>query len=510
MDFWSSRWSSRSSSTPRSFCLISAAVASARRAISLRKPKPLAAYNSLQDPHLTGYFNNTRMRKHLKKSGLVNRQGEIITEQTYRLNMARREHKRHVRELLAQAIVHKTLDMERARQVEIKKKLEEISKIERVQRIRTERGRHGDEDIIPYLSPRGSRPHSAEDYPNPRLYSNGTRPKTAPQFPKGHRRRKQDGPPVYFDEDGMPLLPPQARRAEEPRESVDSHYLYQVDPAALRTFTNNMGNMDLGGGVSPTHSPWSTPACWRGVPPRHPPGNPPDRGPAVGVMGPRGAAPTGGSLTLHRLEPPKAHRTQLQSMCEVTMRYVGKNIHLDVERFDYRDEVMVEQQHCGGNTLVVFRELLHEGTSFTFISRRHRGYPFSLTFYLNGLQDIRLSACCEYKHKKGRKLGSKLGHFELYKHKKGRKLGSKLGHFELVNITGAAPCYSTSTRRAANGQQVRTLRTGQHHRGCAMLQYKHKKGRKGRKLGSKLGHFELVNITGAAPCYRSGQYFYVY
>ncbi len=49
--------------------------------------------------------------------------------------MARKEHKKHVRELLAQAIVHKTLDMERARQVAIKRKLEEIAKIELVRRV---------------------------------------------------------------------------------------------------------------------------------------------------------------------------------------------------------------------------------------------------------------------------------------------------------------------------------------------------------------------------------------
>ena len=49
--------------------------------------------------------------------------------------MAKKEHKKHVRELLAQAIVHKTLDMERMRQVNIKKKLEEIAKIELVQRV---------------------------------------------------------------------------------------------------------------------------------------------------------------------------------------------------------------------------------------------------------------------------------------------------------------------------------------------------------------------------------------
>ena len=61
--------------------------------------------------------------------------GHIVSESTFRLNMAKKEHKKHVRELLAQAIVHKTLDMERMRQVNIKKKLEEIAKIELVQRV---------------------------------------------------------------------------------------------------------------------------------------------------------------------------------------------------------------------------------------------------------------------------------------------------------------------------------------------------------------------------------------
>ena len=60
---------------------------------------------------------------------------------------------------------------------------------------------------------------------------------------------------------------------------------------------------------------------------------------------------------------------------------------------------------------------------FTFISRRHRGSPFGLTFYLDGMQDIRLSCCCEYKHKPG------------------HVLGGRNGHFQFVVVEGAAPCY---------------------------------------------------------------------
>lgn len=50
--------------------------------------------------------------------------------------MSRKEHKKYVKDMLAQAIVHKTLDLERTRQAEIKKKLEEIAKIQLVQRVR--------------------------------------------------------------------------------------------------------------------------------------------------------------------------------------------------------------------------------------------------------------------------------------------------------------------------------------------------------------------------------------
>lgn len=42
----------------------------------------------------------------------MTRNGKIIDEKTYRLNMAKKEHRKHVRDLLGTAIVHKTLDME--------------------------------------------------------------------------------------------------------------------------------------------------------------------------------------------------------------------------------------------------------------------------------------------------------------------------------------------------------------------------------------------------------------
>ncbi|KAF5886212.1 glutamate-rich protein 3, partial [Clarias magur] len=61
--------------------------------------------------------------------------------------------------------------------------------------------------------------------------------------------------------------------------------------------------------------------------------------------------------------------------------------------------------------------------SFQFMSRRHRGFPFSLTFYLNGLQVERLSSCCEFKHRKN------------------SRLGGRHARFGFTGVEGAAPCY---------------------------------------------------------------------
>ncbi|CAH2311043.1 Hypothetical predicted protein [Pelobates cultripes] len=119
----------------------------------------------------------------------------------------------------------------------------------------------------------------------------------------------------------------------------------------------------------------------------------------------------------------KFQKPSLHSNVKITMIYLGKNVHLSFEDDDYRDEVKIFQQHCGGENLCVFKGRLLEGESFSLISRRHRGFPFSLTFFINGMQVDRLSSCCEYKHRKG------------------ARLGGRNGHFGFTDIEGASPCY---------------------------------------------------------------------
>ncbi|KFP40054.1 Uncharacterized protein C1orf173, partial [Chlamydotis macqueenii] len=107
----------------------------------------------------------------------------------------------------------------------------------------------------------------------------------------------------------------------------------------------------------------------------------------------------------------------------VTMIFLGKSLHLSHNDAAYRDEIKIYQQHCGGENLCVYKGKLLEGETFQFVSKRHHGFPFSLTFFLNGIQVNRLSWCCEYKHQKH------------------SRLGGRHAFFRFLNVEGASPCY---------------------------------------------------------------------
>lgn len=43
------------------------------------------------------------------------------------------------------------------------------------------------------------------------------------------------------------------------------------------------------------------------------------------------------------------------------MIYLGKSVHLSHDLFDYRDEIKIYQQHCGGENVCVYKGKLLEG-----------------------------------------------------------------------------------------------------------------------------------------------------
>ncbi|XP_061093298.1 glutamate-rich protein 3 isoform X9 [Conger conger] len=326
----------------------------------------LSTYNSLTDKHLAGYFNNTRIRRHLQRVGLITRSGRIVPDKEYRLKIIRRDHQRHVRECLAQAIFHKVLDMERHHQIEIKRKLEDFSRRERVHKIKVERSKRYDEDIIPLLSPK---PPSA--------------PRNGHKQPSGTEGEHSES--SESDNDLRPVTMAEFSRGISPYQlPIINNYITPVPPSTKRILKGTPNGTMRGRRLRPTTAP-SIPAVEK--------------------------------------QDSKFHKTTVHSNVSVTMVYYGKTVHLSHNDIDMRDEVKVFQQHCGGENVCIYKGRLVEGEAFQFVSRRHHGFPFSLTFFLNGLQVDRLSSCCEFKHHKG------------------SRLGGKHGHFGFSGVDGASPCY---------------------------------------------------------------------
>lgn len=96
----------------------------------------------------------------------------------------------------------------------------------------------------------------------------------------------------------------------------------------------------------------------------------------------------------------------------------------------YVDKAGIYQWKQADNSVSHFLSSIIE--TFQFTSKRHHGFPFSLTFFLNGIQVDRLSSCCEYKHRKG------------------ARLGGKQGYFGFVNVDRASPCYRYGNTESIN------------------------------------------------------------
>ncbi|XP_019936175.2 glutamate-rich protein 3 [Paralichthys olivaceus] len=389
-------------------------------------PGLISAYNSLTDKHLAGYFSNTRIRRHLQRAGLITRSGRIVPDKEYRHKVIQRTHQRHVRECLAQAIFHKVLEMERLHQIEIKRKLEEFASRDRVHKIKVERSRRYEDDIIPVLSPhpptgvRGFRKqHSGPEGEHSESSESlgSSRPNTAP----GKMQRPVRLKPIHSNGTTASLRRSSPYRLQESSNENEQPFNCTMNKESRRRLTT----METSNDISPYRLPVINNFVVTPVPPAT---KRKERGVKV--------TPSGGTLRGRRLrpttatgganiseDPPMLRSSVHQSRVCVNMVYFGKTVHLSHDLTDMRDDVKVFQQHCGGENLSVYKGKLREGESFQFISRRHRGFPFSLTFFLNGLQVERLSSCCEFKHRKGSRLGGRHGHFGFF------------------SVEGASPCY---------------------------------------------------------------------
>ncbi|XP_053248021.1 glutamate-rich protein 3 isoform X2 [Podarcis raffonei] len=376
-------------------------------------PGLLANYNSLTDKHLAGYFSNTRIRRHLRRSGLISRSGRIISEKEYQLNAMRKDHHKYIRECLAQAIFHKVLDMERHHQGEIKRKFETSARKDRIQRVKVERSRRAAEDGPRLLSPHP--PTGPRNRLGRRRFGNRGQLGQLATYPRPSTAPGSIQQPVRL----QPLLSCATDESAPKAASRPKHLVYEKEHQyASGGEKGLLKSLDYSAGISPYRLPIVNNFM---VPIPPPPRSEKKSGAPRGRRFRPTTAPNG--LEQMMKETVKFYRPQIQSNAYVTMIYLGKTVHLSYDLLDNREEIKIYQQHCGGENLCVFRAKVLEGETFQFVSKRHYGFPFSLTFYLNGMQVDRLSTCCEYKHRKG------------------TRLGGKHGYFGLVNVERSAPCY---------------------------------------------------------------------
>uniref|UniRef100_A0A3B3UMQ0 DUF4590 domain-containing protein n=1 Tax=Poecilia latipinna TaxID=48699 RepID=A0A3B3UMQ0_9TELE len=393
----------------------------------------LPAYNSLTDKHLADYFSNSRIRKHLLRAGLITRSGRIVPEKEYRHKLIQTANQNHVQECLAQAIVHKVLEREVRKMggKQGKKKKNHLIFVINVLVWKVERCKKYEEEMIRALTP--CPPTTSKSiweqlsgplgkHFAPCNIPSLTRPSTAP----GKMQRPVRLKPIHRR--SSTALP---RHISPYRKSLSFLESQPYNCLSRRRFTTK--------DIYPGLDSFCLPVTKNFIIPT-PPAVPPTGAPSSTIRGRRLRPSTSSSGVEY---PSRLKGSIHQSRVRVTMVYFGKLVHLSDHPSVIRDEIKVLQQHCGGENLCVYQGKLREGDVFQFLSRRHRGYPFSLTFYQNGLLVERLSSCCEYKHSKG------------------SRIGGRNGLFGFSSMEGATPSEEEEVKVSDHGDNTQEERVGE-------------------------------------------------
>ncbi|XP_073415164.1 uncharacterized protein [Dendrobates tinctorius] len=145
---------------------------------------------------------------------------------------------------------------------------------------------------------------------------------------------------------------------------------------------------------------------------------------AVRVTSPSLQTSTADQVSLSGRDSDKILRQKVQKCSEVKMglQYLGTGFSVTNEIINPKDELSMFQQICGGESICIYKGYLSPGDPFHIISRRHYGFPFSASIYINGLIAARISWCCEYRQHVGFQQGRR-------------------GCFRITQLSGGQPCY---------------------------------------------------------------------
>ncbi|TPP57627.1 hypothetical protein FGIG_03938 [Fasciola gigantica] len=402
------------------------------------------------------------MRRHLIKTGLVTEDGEIRPESEYREIRNREDQKRALLEIIAHAIVERSLEAERIRQGNIRKTLEDICKLElhRVKRIREERQKRAEENILMQLIPR--------DHMQPENLQPISR---SPHEGDSMKDRALVVAVSDIDEPELAMMDKRsqvevvkAQRIRRQRKSRERNagqppYLYLWEPginrrnpgSGHRLKDDERGRSKIRGDERSEPGPFLR-SQQSG-----------SREGRFSRSGPNGKDDTNTKLEKLKRKKASGFGDRLvyddpQSPCIVRFMYLGasKNDELQLKKSSGREDsrlpqafrtrildgdtkaarfITVIQQPSGGNTVTVFKGYLQPGDEFEFTSRRTYGYPFSLSLCIDGTQDARVSTCCEYRHRRG------------------ARIGGQAGHFVYLAVEGSIPCFKCQAARSLHHER---------------------------------------------------------
>ncbi|XP_018647141.1 hypothetical protein Smp_127640 [Schistosoma mansoni] len=383
----------------------------------------LEAYNSLTDKHLINYFSTSRMRRHLINNGLITENGEVIPESEYKETKIRENLKRAFLEVIAHAIVEKSLEVERLRQGKLQRDLEELCRLNKVKRLREERQQRSEEAILSKLiikSPRSLEKLEILETHDPDKMNNQNKQQNINKKNQIKRKYSQKNKQTI-----MSLLPYSQSPYRKPKSSLHrssscsnkkvyneqtvpstkhSRHYNQSNERDIQEPKNNTHNVSM----QMDHDTTKQTSC------------------IVKLMY-LGISRTEESKIQHTIDQQKNKKEEKNSMNNTTN---NNDTNQSLSRL-----VTVIQQPNGGNTHTLFKGLLQPGDTFQIISKRVYGFPFSLTIYVDGTQDTRVSACCEYRHRQG------------------ARIGGKHGHFVYLSVEGSFPCFRCRALKKLKQQQ---------------------------------------------------------
>ncbi|XP_054159764.1 glutamate-rich protein 3-like [Oppia nitens] len=328
----------------------------------------LGTYNSLNDPHLHQYFNKPKVRNHMIHAGLMTNEGKVIPETLIKLKRLEEERRQQLHQLLSEVLEKGNTDRSALRRFYDTRTQESEAKWELVERAKNTYSTTHTGSTNSYTSRNQSK----------YIYSGRSKKSSSSVSFKSYLRNVAQMRPKMFIKNRQRVI-----KYKRPKSSYGIRSSNKVKPDVkldkeLVEVFSDILSLD---GLSFHENDEEF------------------------------------DKSKYTLFSSKKPMSSFMTLC-----FNGLTANCLTPR-----RIQISQQlHSGGNAIIIFDAMVMPGENLTFGVRPHGDRPFSITVLIDGIRDLRVSTCCEYKHKNG----------------------SKISHFTIVNVSGNKMC--ANCRKSAN------------------------------------------------------------